>query len=228
MLRHIVIRAIMLLWPRSAMEPFQEGPVRGFLHRPAESAAAGLVLTHGAGGNCKAPLLAAVAEAFCAQGYCVLRCDLPFRQRRPSGPPTPATSARDREGLREAVAAMRRLVPEPVVLSGLSYGGRQATMLAAEEPQVAEALLLFSYPLHPPGKHEQLRTAHFPALRTPAVFVHGTKDPFGSIEEMRPALHLIPARTALIPIESAGHDLKRGKFEIGSLVCPQVAAFLAV
>src|SRR4051812_35845630 len=75
MLRHIVIRAIMLLWPRSTMEPFQEGPVRGFLHRPAESAAAGLVLTHGAGGNCKAPLLIAVAEAFCAQGYYVLRCD---------------------------------------------------------------------------------------------------------------------------------------------------------
>ena len=74
---------------------------------------------------------------------------------------------------------LRGRVGGPVVLGGHSYGGRQATMLAAEEPGVAEALLLLSYPLHPPNKPAQLRTAHFPQLRTPALFVSGTKDPFG-------------------------------------------------
>ncbi len=102
-------------------------------------------------------------------------------------------------------------------------------MLAAEEPGLIEALLLMSYPLHPPGKPAQPRTAHFPALRTPALFVHGTKDPFGTIEEMRAALEMIPARTELITVDGAAHDLNRAKFaltdkvlaDLGALVAPQ-------
>jgi predicted alpha/beta-hydrolase family hydrolase len=81
-------------------------------------------------------------------------------------------------------------------------------MLAAEDPAVADTLLLLSYPLHPPRRPEQLRTAHFPKLLTPAVFIHGSRDPFGTIEEMRSALALIPARTELVEVEGAGHDLK--------------------
>ena len=96
---------------------------------------------------------------------------------------------------------MRGLVQGRVFLGGHSYGGRQSTMLAAEEPGLVDGLLLLSYPLHPPGKPAQLRTAHFPALRTPAVFIHGTKDEFGSIEEMRAALELIPAHVELVPVE---------------------------
>jgi predicted alpha/beta-hydrolase family hydrolase len=80
-------------------------------------------------------------------------------------------------------------------------------MLAAGTPDLAEALLLLSYPLHPPRHFDQLRTAHFSQLRIPAVFVHGTRDPFGSIAEMEAALALIPARTALHAVEGAGHEL---------------------
>ena len=90
-------------------------------------------------------------------------------------------------------------------------------MLAAEEPALADALLLLSYPLHPPNKPDQLRTAHFPSLRTPAVFVHGTKDPFGTIEELRTALQIIPVRTELVTLEGLGHDLARGRFYIDQL-----------
>jgi uncharacterized protein len=189
-----------------------------FLHRPGQPNGAGLVLTHGAGGNCRAPLLVALANAFCAAGLYVQRYDLPFRQRRPSGSPSPSTAAADRAGLREAVEAMRARATGPVFLGGQSYGGRQATMLASEVPGVAAGLLLLSYPLHPPNRREQLRTAHFPALRTPAMFVHGTRDPFGSIEEMQAALTLIPARTSLVPIQGAGHDLRGGKFDLEQLV----------
>jgi predicted alpha/beta-hydrolase family hydrolase len=197
---------------------FREGSVRGFLHRPAGAVKDALVLTHGAGGNCGMPLLVAVARAFVAAGVCVLRCDLPFRQRRPRGTPSPADAARDRAGLRDAVAAMRAIAPGRVFLGGQSYGGRQASMLAAEEPTVADALLLLSYPLHPPGKPEQLRTGHFPSLRTPALFVHGGRDPFASTDELRAALASIPARTALVELESAGHDLAGGKFDVAALV----------
>ena len=181
--------------------------VRGWLHSPDQASGDGLVLTHGAGGNCESPLLKAVAEAFAETGFAVLRCDLPYRQQRPHGPPFPAQAANDREGLRRAVTALRELAPGRIVLGGHSYGGRQSTILAAERPEIADALLLLSYPLHPPRKPEQLRTAHFPNLPAPALFVHGTRDPFGSIEEMRAALRAIPARTKLVEAEGAAHAL---------------------
>jgi predicted alpha/beta-hydrolase family hydrolase len=198
---------------RGMIEPFinqtpGQPAVRGFLHRPETDARSALVLTHGAGSNCRAPLLVAVAEAFSAAGVAVLRCDLPFRQARPHGPPA-GNGAADRAGLRRAVEVLREIAPGRVFLGGHSYGGRQGSMLAAEDPAVADGLLLLSYPLHPPAKPEQCRTAHFPALRAPALFVHGSRDPFGSQDEMRTALSLIPAATELLTIEGAGHDLGR-------------------
>jgi uncharacterized protein len=182
--------------------------VRGWLHEPGANASGkGLVITHGAGSNCESPLLRAVAETFAEAGFQVLRCDLPFRQQRATGPPFPGAAARDREGLQRATEAMREITPDFVILGGHSYGGRQATLLTAETPAFADALLLLSYPLHPPRKPEQLRTQHFPQLRTPALFMHGTRDPFGSIDEMSIALTAIPARHRLVAIEKAGHEL---------------------
>ena len=200
------------------MATFQTGSVRRFIHHPDSAPTYGLVLTHGAGGNCSSPLLVSVSQALCDSGIVIVRFDLPFRQRRPSGPPSPATAGQDREALRHAVAALRETGLSRIVLGGHSYGGRQATILASEQPGLADALLLLSYPLHPPNKPEQRRTGHFPELRTPALFVHGSKDPFGSFAEMREALKLIPAKTELIGIEGAGHDLARGKFDTGMLV----------
>jgi len=182
--------------------------VRGFLHRPDVEARGSLVLTHGAGSNCAAPLLVAVAEAFAGSGLAVLRCDLPFRQARPHGPPA-GNGALDRAGLKRAVEVLRGIVPGRAFLGGHSYGGRQGSMLAAEDPAIADGLLLLSYPLHPPEKPQQLRTAHFPKLRTPALFVSGCRDPFGTIDEIQTVLRLIPAPTQLLTIEDAGHDLAR-------------------
>jgi uncharacterized protein len=184
-----------------------EPAVRGFLHEPAQPNGEALVLTHSAGANCQSKLLTAVANAFADAGYLVLRCDLPFRQSRPHGPPFPAMAARDRQGLRRAVEVVREKTPGRVFLGGHSYGGRQASMLAAEQPQLAAGLILLSYPLHPPRKPTELRTAHFPQLSTAALFVHGSRDPFGSHQEMRSALALTPARSMLLEIEGAGHDL---------------------
>jgi hypothetical protein len=198
--------------------PFEQPGVRGFLHRPDGAAGRGLVLTHGAGGDCNAPVLVAAAEPFVAAGIAVLRCDLPFRQRRQSGPPSPSGAAADRDGLRAAVAALRAVVPGPIFLGGHSYGGRQASMLAAEDTGIAEALLLLSYPLHPPKKPEQLRTAHFPLVRLPAIFVHGERDGFGSVEELRAAVSAIPGRVEIIPVAGAGHDLRRGRIDFAPVL----------
>jgi len=157
----------------------------------------------------RALLLVRMAEALQSAGYLVLRYDLPFRRQRPKGPPFPAQAARDREGIVHAVDALRRLTSGRVFAGGHSYGGRQSAMAAAERAGMAGALLLLSYPLHPPGKPEQKRTAFFGDLRIPSLFVHGAADPFGSIEELRDAMSLIAAPTDLVVVEGAGHDLKR-------------------
>jgi predicted alpha/beta-hydrolase family hydrolase len=180
-------------------------------------------------------LVVALAEAFAGAGFVVLRCDLPFRQIRRFGPPRPGDAIRDRAGLKNAVAAMRTIASGRIFLGGQSYGGRQASMLLAEEaakqvprlegrfasesPRIArndslqematlaDGLLLLSYPLHPPGKPDQLRIQHLPQLHVPTLFVEGTRDPFGSIPEIEAARKLIPARTELLIVEDAGHDL---------------------
>ena len=155
-------------------------------------------------------MLVAIGDALASRGWLVLRCDLPYRQRRASGPPRPPEAAADRAGLRAAVEAVRPMVKGRIVLGGHSYGGRQASMLAAEEQKVADALLLCSYPLHPPGQPGKLRTEHLSKITVPVLFVHGTKDPFGSPEEMLDAVRLVP-KARLEFIANAGHDLNRGR-----------------
>jgi predicted alpha/beta-hydrolase family hydrolase len=184
--------------------------VRGFLHSPKSPNGDALVLTHSAGSDCISPLLVSFAATFAGQGYLVLRCDLPFRQERRTGPPFPVNAERDRAGLRNAVATLRKSVTGRIFLGGHSYGGRQATMLCASEPNLVSGL----------------RVQHFPDLRTPSLFVHGTRDPFGSVEEMTEALRLLPAKTELMMVEGAGHDLgSRGKARAAELPAKVLARF---
>lgn len=195
---------------------YVEPPVRGYLHRPEQPNGDGLVLTHGAGGNANAPLLVKVAGAFAATGTTVLRFDLPFRQKRPHGPPS-NSSAADQANIQAAASQMRKRLGGKIFIGGQSYGGRQASMSATEDTTCASALLLLSYPLHPPGK-TNLRTSHFPEIRIPVLFVQGARDPFGGPEEIESAKIEIPAPTTVSTIANAGHDLKGGRFEIEELV----------
>ncbi len=205
-----------------------DAPVRGYLRRCSVAKADCLILTHGAGANCQSPLLTTLAEAFHATGLTVLRCDLPFRQSRPHGPPPRGSAESDQEGLRAAVGAMRQLGPGRVILGGHSYGGRQASMLAASAPHLVEGLLLLSYPLHPPERPTELRTKHFSALQTPALFVSGTRDGFATITEIESALTQIPGRTELLAIPGAGHELipRRNRDEFSAQVVSRFFSFL--
>lgn len=173
---------------------------------PERPSGVGLVLTHGAGSNCESPLLVQVAEALAATGITVLRVNLYYRTVSPQGPPF-GTAAKDRESLRAAINSLRKHASGPIYLGGHSYGGRQASILAAEDPSVADGLLLLSYPLHPPRKPGELRTAHFPQLKTAALFIQGTRDPFASVDELTAAAALISARTQVISVDNAGHEL---------------------
>ena len=206
-----------------SVDPF----VRGLLHRPANaqrrrpcSDPRRRIELPGSAADC-------ISGNFCRGRLhrAALRSALPSGSAlRPAGTGRRQTRSRRTE---ECARSHSRIRPRGrVFLGGHSYGGRQASMLCAETRESPEeaaswpALLLLSYPLHPPRKPEQLRTQHFFHLHTPALFVQGTRDPFGSIAEIEQALKLIPAKTKLLTVEGAGHDLgfkgKAGREELSA------------
>ncbi len=142
-------------------------------------------------------------------------------RHRPLGPRA------DQDGLRAAAQEVRSRVNEPVFLGGHSYGGRQASIVAAEQVGAVPGILLLSYPLHPPGKPEQLRTAHFKNIEAPCLFIHGTSDPFGSPDEIKTAISLIPGKCKLILLDGLGHDLGKGKPEVVSRIAEEFNKFVS-
>ena len=164
------------------------------------------MLTHGAGGSRESPLLKQLCDEWARRGWLAIRYNLPYRRRRPKGPPS-GSAATDRAGIVEAVALARTLANGPVIAGGHSYGGRQTSMAVADREVAVDVLTLFSYPVHPPGKPDRPRTEHLPRIAVPTVFTHGTSDPFGTIEELRAAAALIPAPTEIVEIRGARHDL---------------------
>ena len=205
-----------------------EPAIHGFLHVPSQPTGNAIVLTHGAGADCQSKLLVEISNVLADSGFTVLRFDLPFRLARPHGPPSPGSAIRDRDGLRNAVAVIKDKTNGRLFMGGHSYGGRQASMLASEDPQLVDGLLLLSYPLHPPRKPNELRTGHFPKLATPTFFVHGTRDLFGTTAEMKSALELIPASHALFEVHGAGHEIlsKRVSSELPAQIVDGFKMFL--
>lgn len=197
------------------------------LDLPADAPNAVVVLAHGAGGSRNAANLLALSDAFTAIGIAVARIDLPYRQLRPKGPPTPTRSGFDRDGIRAAAAVIReRLDGIPLAIGGHSYGGRQASMVAAEDPADIDALVLTSYPLHPPGKPEKLRVEHLPDLTVPTVVAQGARDPFGTPTDIEVAFAVVPAPVTVLSIENAGHDLAPKKSGFAATVAAAIAKVL--
>ncbi|CAA0108889.1 Uncharacterised protein [Mycolicibacterium vanbaalenii] len=187
--------------------------IAGIVHEPAGTPAGTVALTHGAGGSRESPLLKAICEEWARRGWLAVRYNLPYRRRRPKGPPS-GSQAADRAGILEAVAAVRDLADGPVIAGGHSYGGRLTSMAVADDGLDLDVLTLFSYPLHPPGKPERARTEHLPRIGVPTVFTHGTADPFGSLEELRPAAGLFTAQTRILEVTGARHDLASKKLDV--------------
>lgn len=168
----------------------------------------GVLLTHGAGSSADTPLLVRLDADLTALGYTVVRYTLPFRVKRPKGPPGRGDGAADRAGLALAISDLRARGLSRVYVGGHSYGGRMCSMLLAEQPALADGLITLAYPLHPPGKPEQRRDAHFPALRVPWLAVMGDRDEFATVEEMTAALALVASPSQLCVLAGQGHSLK--------------------
>ncbi|MBV8862421.1 MAG: alpha/beta hydrolase [Mycobacterium sp.] len=184
--------------------------IAGVAHQPEGDPPGGpkgiVVLTHGAGGSRDSSLLQQLCDEWARRGWLAVRYNLPYRRRRPTGPPS-GSAARDRAGIVEAIEVCRGLAGGPLIAGGHSYGGRQTSMVVAENARPVDLLTLFSYPVHPPGKPERARTEHLPGIAVPTVFTHGTSDPFGTLDELRAAAALIPAATEVVEITGARHDL---------------------
>ena len=200
--------------------------IAGIVHEPAGTPAGTVALTHGAGGSRASPLLNAICEEWARRGWLAVRYNLPYRRRRPKGPPS-GSQAADRAGILEAVAAVRDLADGPVIAGGHSYGGRLTSMAVADDGLDLGVLTLFSYPLHPPGKPERARTEHLPRIGVPTVFTHGTADPFGSLEELRPAAGLITAQTRILEVTGARHDLASKKLDVPVLAVDAALGLLS-
>jgi uncharacterized protein len=106
----------------------------------------------------------------------------------------------------------------PLVLGGRSMGGRMCSIAAARGLVDAQALVLICYPLHPPGKPDRLRTDHFPGINIPCLFLSGTKDAFGTPDELTTATAAIPGRVDHVWIDGADHSLRRQDARIAQVV----------
>jgi uncharacterized protein len=200
--------------------------IAGVAHEPKGKAKGVVVLTHGAGGSRESPLLIKICDEWARRGWLAVRYNLPYRRRRPKGPPSGSAKA-DQSGVVEAIELAHTLTSGPVIAGGHSYGGRMTSMVVADKAADVAVLTLFSYPLHPPGKPERARTEHLGAITVPTVFTHGTADPFGTIDELRPAAALIAATTDIVEVTGARHDLGSKVLDVPALAVDAALRLLA-
>jgi uncharacterized protein len=183
-----------------------------FLHDGPEDARVTVLLGHGAGAPMDSQSMNATAKALAAAGLRVVRFEFGYMASRRTGegrkPPPRAETLNP-----EYIAAVEELGPTtgPLVIGGKSMGGRVASMVADElfaAGRIA-GLLCLGYPFHPPGRPTQLRTRHLADLRTPTLICQGTRDEFGTPEEVKG--YTLSDRIEILWLEDGDHDLKPRK-----------------
>jgi predicted alpha/beta-hydrolase family hydrolase len=180
--------------------------VSAVVHRPTRAGAPALLLVHGAGGDLDDPGVVALADAVAEAGHLVVRANLPYREA--GSKRRPPRADRSVPGLVALAASARELAPHtPWVVGGKSYGGRVATMAVAEGLDAA-GVVLYSYPLHPPGKPDRLRVEHWPSVAVPCLFLQGTRDRFGSPELLDANLRKLPRRATVEIVAGGDHSLR--------------------
>jgi uncharacterized protein len=175
-----------------------------------------LVLGHGAGGPQTHPWMVAMAGALANHGVQAVTFNFLYSEGKRRMPDRPAVLEAT---WRAAIAAVRtHLGQERPFIGGKSMGGRIATQVAARPDVEVAGLVLLGYPLHPPGKPEQLRTAHLPKIRAPMLFVQGSRDPFGGADELAPFLVGLSPGTRLFAIAGGDHSLATARSPGGGRV----------
>ena len=171
-----------------------------------------LVLAHGAGAGQQHPFMTTTAKGFAARGIDVVTFDFPYmREHRKIPDRAPVLE----KAFQDVVAAAREWSNATgVFIGGKSMGGRMATHLGAAGVDRLQGIIVFGYPLHPPGKPEQLRVDHLPSVKVPVLIVQGERDAFGTPKELAPVLDTMPAGAEMLPIPGGDHSLTvRGRRE---------------
>jgi predicted alpha/beta-hydrolase family hydrolase len=176
-------------------------------HYAADRPKATLVFAPGAGAGHDHPWMRARAADLRARGVSVVTFDFPYKARQRRAPDKAPVLV---EAFRAVMNAVARRVPGPLLAGGKSMGGRMATMLAAEPPlpERLVGVVALGYPLHPPGKPEQLRVAHLPRMAVPVLVVQGTRDPFGGPDAIAAEWRRAGAEPTVVAIEDGGHGFE--------------------
>jgi predicted alpha/beta-hydrolase family hydrolase len=174
----------------------------------SENAAAALVLAHGAGGGQTSSFMVRAAQELAANGITVATFDFPYMAAGRGVPDkAPVLEASWREAIAEA-RGRQEFAGLPLFIGGKSMGGRIASHVASAGVADIAGLIFFGYPLHPPGRPEQRRDTHLPAIAEPMLFVQGSRDQFGSSDEIRALLPRLNPRTRLVEIADGDHSFK--------------------
>jgi predicted alpha/beta-hydrolase family hydrolase len=173
----------------------------------ATGAPAAVLLAPGAGADRNQTALVAIEEVLVPAGLAVRRMDFPYRKAGRRAPDREPVLLRSVIEEAQALAAEAGCPPEAIAMGGRSMGGRMCSIAVADGLPGA-ALILISYPLHPPGRPDRLRTEHFPRLLLPCLFLSGTRDAFGTPEELTAATAAIPGAVTHRWIEGRDHGLR--------------------
>ncbi|HWD52663.1 MAG TPA: alpha/beta family hydrolase [Acidimicrobiales bacterium] len=181
----------------------------------------GLVLTPGASAGRDQSGLVAIDQAVTRLGVVVERVEFPGRAAGKRHPDPPAVCIQTVRTAASELADRLGVPTNRLAIGGRSMGGRMCSMAVAEGLDVA-ALVLVSYPLHPPGRPDRLRTAHFPDLHLPCLFVSGRRDPFAAPAELEQETAAIPGPVTLVLVDG-DHSLRKQEAEAADIVAPWVA-----
>ena len=173
-----------------------------------------IILAHGAGQGMNSPFMNYFQIELTNRGFLTVKFNFDYmEQKRKALDPQPKLRARYRAVIREVIEQHK---PKRVIIGGKSMGGRVASYIAGDIPEV-RGLVFLGYPLHPPGKQDQLRDAHLYELPRPMLFISGARDTFAERPLLEKVVKKIGGRAKLVWIEGGGHSLKTSKTDRQSL-----------
>jgi predicted alpha/beta-hydrolase family hydrolase len=178
---------------------------------PSATASATLILAHGAGAGQRHPFMTAFARGLSERGIDVITFDFLYMHRKRHVPDRMPQLVACYRAVIDAARRHLESARDALFIGGKSMGGRAATHVAAEEHALdISGVILLGYPLHPPGRPDKMRDAHLPDVKRPMLFVQGSRDTFGTPDELRPVLAKLSPTPTLHVVEGGDHSFKVG------------------
>lgn len=188
---------------------FADESVSGVLEVPQRFEAGcttAVIVAHGAGNNMHTPLLVRFSTGLCRAGFLSLRFNFPYKEKEQRAPDPPEKLSRTWQAAFEFVKNHPQYGTSHIVAAGKSMGGRIASQMAADGHLSPIALVFIGYPLHPPGKKEQLRDAHLYRINIPMLFFAGTRDTLCDLDLLKPVVSRLKAPTVIEVVEGGDHS----------------------